>query len=64
MKKVFVEANSRYHVPENDPMRKQEAPQKESEEPGKKQEKKRESNDESDDGSAKKVKKSKVIRVG
>lgn len=64
MKKIFVESNSRYHVPENDPMKKQEVSQKESEEPGKKQEKKRKSNDESDDGSAKKVKKSKVIRVG
>ena len=60
LKKVFIEhSNSKYHVPENDPMRKQE-PQKESEEPGKKQGNKKETNDDTDDDSQKKGKKGKV----
>jgi hypothetical protein len=60
LKKVFVEVAKKYHVPENDPMRKQPEPQKESEAPGKKQEKKKETNQELDDDSPKKGRKGKV----
>lgn len=59
LKKVFIEQNKQYHIPKNDPMKKQ-APQKESEEPGKKQEKKKEQNQELDDDSPKKGRKGKM----
>jgi hypothetical protein len=60
LKKVFVEANNKHHVPENDPMRKQPDPQKESEAPGKKQEKKKDNSPDSDDDSPKKGRKGKM----
>jgi hypothetical protein len=58
LKKVFIEANNRTHVPENDPMKKQPGQQKESEEPGKKQEKKKEMGNDGDEESPNKGKKS------
>lgn len=63
LKKVFIENNNRYHVPESDPMRKQPEPQKESEAPGKKPEKKKEQNPETDDDSPSKGRKGKM-RMG
>jgi hypothetical protein len=60
LKKVFIEANNRTHLPENDPIKKQSGQQKEREEQGKKQEKKKEINDDTDGDSPKKGKKAKV----
>lgn len=62
LKKVFIEVGNKYHVPENDPMKKQPDQQKESEAPSKKQDKKKEDTQEVDD-LPKRAKKSK-IKIG
>lgn len=59
LKKVFMEVGHKYHVPDNDPIKRPEQ-QKESEAPGKKQEKKKEQSQESEDDAPKKGKKSKM----